>query len=123
MPATRKPADCQPAGHFYPGKINSVFNKLNYSGNYAGIFGNFRELNKFDKNREFVLNMFRMKKVVSVSSKQNFEYPANTSGGEIAARLRAESNPLSESRREALFKQGMQIIYGGTGKKETVGHR
>ena len=64
-----------------------------------------------------------MKKVAPANSKQNFEYPANTTGGETAARLRAEANHLSESQREALFKQGMQIIYGGTGKKETVGHR
>jgi hypothetical protein len=64
-----------------------------------------------------------MKKVVSASSKRNFDYLANTKGGEIAARVRAESNHLSESKRETLFKQGMQIIYGGTGKKETVGRR
>jgi hypothetical protein len=64
-----------------------------------------------------------MKKVASANSKRNFEYPASTKGGEVAARLRAESNQLSESQRESLFKQGMQIIYGGTGKKETASHR
>lgn len=64
-----------------------------------------------------------MKKVASANSKRNFDYPANTKGGETAARMREESNHLSESQRETLFKQGMQIIYGGTGKKETVGHR
>jgi hypothetical protein len=64
-----------------------------------------------------------MKKVAPANSKPNFEYPATTKGSEMAARVRTEANHLSETQRETLFKQGMQIIYGGTGKKETVSHR
>jgi hypothetical protein len=60
-----------------------------------------------------------MKKVAT--ARRNFEYPETTEGGETAARVRTQANRLSESRREALFKKGMQMIYGG--KKETAGRR
>jgi hypothetical protein len=38
----------------------------------------------------------------------------------MAKKLRSEANKLSESKRESLFKCGMQIIYGGTGAEERV---
>ena len=65
--------------------------------------------------------------LVNMSNKsrhtKNFVYPENTSGSKSAKRLRTEANKLSEQKRENLFKRGMQIIYGGTGTKETVGAR
>jgi hypothetical protein len=54
---------------------------------------------------------------------KNFVYPESTAGSKAAKRLRTEANKLSEPDRENLFKRGMQIIYGGTGKKEAVGAR
>jgi hypothetical protein len=53
------------------------------------------------------------------SQRRNHDYPATTKGGEAAARVRTQANRLSEAERQALFKKGMQMIYGGT--KETVG--
>jgi hypothetical protein len=55
------------------------------------------------------------------SHRKNFVYPANTAGTKAARRVRAEANKLTEKQREELFKRGMQIVYGGTGSKETVG--
>ena len=45
----------------------------------------------------------------------------STAGTKAARRVRAEANKLTEQQREDLFKRGMQIVYGGTGSKETVG--
>lgn len=58
-----------------------------------------------------------------VSHAKNFAYPVNTSGTKAAKRLREEANKLTEPQRENLFKRGMQIIYGGTGTKNTAGTR
>jgi len=55
------------------------------------------------------------------SQTKNLVYPETTSGSRAAKRVRAEANKLTERQREDLFKRGMQIIYGGTGTKETVG--
>ena len=55
------------------------------------------------------------------SHPKNFAYPENTAGAKAAKRVRSEVNKLTERQREDLFKRGMQIIYGGTGTKETVG--
>ncbi len=44
-----------------------------------------------------------------------------TPGAKTAKKLRSETNHLSETKRERLFQRGMQIIYGGTGTKETAG--
>jgi hypothetical protein len=52
---------------------------------------------------------------------KNFIYPDSTAGSKAARRVRAEANKLTEKEREELFKRGMQIVYGGTGSKETVG--
>jgi hypothetical protein len=54
---------------------------------------------------------------------KNFSYPDQTKGSETAAQIRKETNGLSEHKREELFQRGMQIIYGGSGKKETVRSR
>ena len=64
-----------------------------------------------------------MKKGATVHHQRNSDYPATTKGSQIAARVRAESNKLSEAQREALFQKGMQLIYGGNGTKENVGRR
>jgi hypothetical protein len=52
---------------------------------------------------------------------KNFVYPETTSGSRAGRRVRGQANKLTERQREALFKRGMQIIYGGTGTKKTVG--
>lgn len=57
------------------------------------------------------------------ASQRNFDYPTETEGSRIARQLRSEANGLTESEREELFKQGMQVIYGGSGNKEKVGRR
>jgi hypothetical protein len=51
---------------------------------------------------------------------KNFNYPEKTAGSKAAKKLRAETNKLSESKRENLFKRGMQIIYGGTRTEKAV---
>lgn len=51
------------------------------------------------------------------------DYPEETEGSQAARRLREEANNLSETQREALFKKGMQVIYGGNGHKEKAGIR
>jgi hypothetical protein len=58
---------------------------------------------------------------MSNKAAKNFVYPDSTAGSKAAKRLRTEAGKLTERQREELFKRGMQIIYGGTGKKETVG--
>ena len=62
-----------------------------------------------------------MSKGKTVKRRRNSAYPTTTKGSQIAARVRAESNKLSEAQREALFRKGMQLIYGGKGTKENVG--
>jgi hypothetical protein len=57
------------------------------------------------------------------AARRNFDYPAETKGSRLAQRVRAQANRISETDRAALFKQGMQVIYGGTGTKEEVGGR
>jgi len=55
------------------------------------------------------------------SQSKNFVYPETTAGTRAAKRVRAEANKLTERQCENLFKRGMQVVYGGTGTKETVG--
>ena len=55
------------------------------------------------------------------SHPKNFAYPENKAGAKTAKRVRSEVNKLTERGREDFFKRGMQIAYGGTGTKETVG--
>lgn len=61
-----------------------------------------------------------MKKCEPRTKASNFAYPEQTNGSEIAARIRKEANTLTDTEREELFRQGMQIIYGGGGTKEAV---
>lgn len=61
-----------------------------------------------------------MKKCEPQAKARNFVYPDKTSGSEIAARIRKEANALTDKEREDLFRQGMQIIYGGNCAKEAV---
>ena len=60
---------------------------------------------------------------MSNKANKNFVYPDSTAGSKAAKRLRTEASKLTERQREDLFNRGMQIIYGGTGKKEAVGAR
>jgi hypothetical protein len=60
---------------------------------------------------------------MSNKANKNFVYPDTTAGAKAAKRLRTEASKLTERQREDLFNRGMQIIYGGTGKKEAVGAR
>lgn len=55
------------------------------------------------------------------SQPKNFVYPVSTSGSKVAKRVRTQANKLTERQREDLFQRGMQIIYGGSGAKQTVG--
>lgn len=64
-----------------------------------------------------------MKKATQTRTQRNFDYPAESKGSQVAARVRSDANNLTESQREELFKKGMQLIYGGNGAKETVGRR
>ena len=43
-----------------------------------------------------------------------------TRGERVAARIRKETNGLSEAKREELFKRGMQLIYGGGTDRKTA---
>lgn len=54
------------------------------------------------------------------ATKQNFDYPDQTKGSRLAARVRKTASQLSETERAALFNQGMQIIYGGAAPKKAV---
>jgi hypothetical protein len=45
------------------------------------------------------------------------DYPKETTGSKLAARARAIANKLSDEQREALFRDAMQVIYGGAGDK------
>lgn len=45
------------------------------------------------------------------------EYPMETDGSHLAAKVRAKCNNLSEQKRTALFNKGMAMIYGGASKK------
>jgi hypothetical protein len=40
------------------------------------------------------------------------EYPPETEGSRLAAKARAKSNHLPETKRAALFNEGMARIYG-----------
>ena len=61
-----------------------------------------------------------MKKGTRTRTQRNFDYPADSKGSQVAARVRADANNLTESQREELFKKGMQMIYGGKGAKGTM---
>jgi len=52
-----------------------------------------------------------------------FVYPDSTLDESCRSALRTEKQTTFGAERESLFKRGMQIIMGGTGKKEAVGAR
>lgn len=52
--------------------------------------------------------------------KKAANYPSETEGSLLAAEARKSANGLSEQEREELFKRGMQVIYGGSGGKQTT---
>jgi hypothetical protein len=52
--------------------------------------------------------------------KRNLDYPKHTSGSKLAADIRKKANSLGDTKRENLFKRGMQIIYGAAGKAKTA---
>lgn len=52
---------------------------------------------------------------------KNYVYPDATPGSDLAKKVRAKANKLSDAKRHDLFQRGMQIIYGGSSVKETVG--
>lgn len=62
-----------------------------------------------------------VKKGNSPAARRNFDYPVETDGSRLAHDVRTQANRLSETQRASLFKQGMQVIYGGSGTKEKVG--
>jgi hypothetical protein len=51
------------------------------------------------------------------------EYPLETEGSRLAAKVRTKCNNLSESKRAVLFNKGMAMIYGSASKKAArAGH-
>jgi hypothetical protein len=55
--------------------------------------------------------------------KLTFDYPVETEGSRIAAKLRAECNNLSSEEREKLLELGMKLAYGQRPKQKVgAGH-
>jgi hypothetical protein len=52
--------------------------------------------------------------------KKGTEYPTETKGSRMAAKLRKRANALTDEEREGHFHAGMSIIYGG---QQAVGAR
>ena len=59
---------------------------------------------------------------MNAPAKKQIGYPKETRGTKLAAEIRKEANALSDTRRENLFKRGMQIIYGAAGKATRARH-
>ena len=53
-----------------------------------------------------------------ISPPQASEYPKVTDGSKWAAEIREEANSLTEKQKSDLFRQGMQIVYGGARKQK-----
>ena len=51
---------------------------------------------------------------------RNYEYPDQTRGSTVARRIRADANKLTAAERADLHRRAMQLIYAGTGNKQTV---
>jgi hypothetical protein len=56
------------------------------------------------------------------SKPKKTEYPEETRGSKLAAEVRKQANSLTDTKRESLFKKGMQLIYGGTAKAACARH-
>ena len=55
--------------------------------------------------------------------KKKLDYPAETEGSRIAARVRREASRLTSEQRRELFKRAMVRVYGGQPKEATgAGH-
>lgn len=64
-----------------------------------------------------------MPKAISKKAAKKRAYSETTRGSELARKTRASANRLSEAKRAALFDQAMQVVYGGRGRRKTVGSR
>jgi hypothetical protein len=51
-------------------------------------------------------------------SKKDFSYPDPIKGLHVATRIGKAASQLNEAQRTAFFRQGMQIIHGGSPLKE-----
>jgi len=58
--------------------------------------------------------------IMSTPPKRNYDYPDKTRGSEMARRIRTDANKLTASERTEIHRRAMQLIYAGTGNKETV---
>lgn len=54
--------------------------------------------------------------------RKSTEYPQETRGGKLSAEIRKKANSLRDDEREALFRRGMQVIYGGPAKAPRSRH-
>jgi hypothetical protein len=55
----------------------------------------------------------RKAKVIKVAAKKVTNYPQDSKGSRMAAKLRKRANQLTDEEREGHFQAGMSIIYGG----------
>lgn len=51
------------------------------------------------------------------------DYPHQTAGSKLAAKIRQKANALSDEQRGDYFKRGLAMIYGGAPAKKTVSTR
>jgi hypothetical protein len=52
--------------------------------------------------------------------KKKLDYPEESENSHAAAELRKRCNGLNDAQREELFKQAMQVYYGGAWPKEAA---
>ncbi len=55
--------------------------------------------------------------------KKKLDYPDETEGSRLAARIRQRANKMTSAQREESLKKAMSIIYGGTQAWKTTGAR
>jgi hypothetical protein len=53
----------------------------------------------------------------SPTKKKKLDYPAETEGSRLAARLRQRANKMTSAQREECLKKAMQMYYGGEPKE------
>lgn len=51
------------------------------------------------------------------------DYPDQTAGSRLAAKVRAKANKLTDEQRADLFKRGLAMIYGAATPKKAVSSR
>ncbi len=59
----------------------------------------------------------RRKKVGMGVNKPVKDYPDQTAGSRLAAKIRAKANKLTDQQRADLFRRGLAMIYGSAAKK------